>query len=71
MKNYFIKISLYIAFLFLITNCATTKKATITGHLKTDSLINDTMVYKGLNKSERKKFLKPNQETKFRKKKCQ
>ncbi|WP_188050744.1 glycoside hydrolase family 3 N-terminal domain-containing protein [Flavobacterium sp. GP15] len=58
MKNYFIKISLYIAFLFLITNCATTKKATTTGHLKTDSLINDTMVYKGLNKSERKKFLK-------------
>ena len=58
MKNYFIKISLYIAFLFLITNCATTKKATTTGHLKTDSFINDTMVYKGLNKSERKKFLK-------------
>ena len=58
MKNYFIKISLYIAFLFLITNCATTKKPTTTGHLKTDSFINDTMVYKVLNKSERKKFLK-------------
>lgn len=58
MKNFLIKISFYTAFLFLITNCATTKKSSTAANIKKDSFIEDNAIYTALNKSERKKFFK-------------
>jgi beta-glucosidase-like glycosyl hydrolase/CubicO group peptidase (beta-lactamase class C family) len=57
MKDYFIKISLYAAFLFLITNCASKKNNTIMDSKK-DIPLNDTVVYKAKSKSEKKTFFK-------------
>ena len=65
MKDYFIKISLYVAFLFLITNCASKKNNTITDSKK-DIPLKDTVVYKAKTKSEKKTFFKDSdQETKW------
>ena len=65
MKDYFIKISLYVAFLFLITNCASKKNNTVTDSKK-DIPLKDTVVYKAKTKSEKKTFFKDsNQETKW------
>lgn len=58
MKNYFIKISLYVAFLFLITNCAISKKNNTITDLKKASFSEDKEIYIALNKSERKTFFK-------------
>ena len=58
MKNYFIKISLYITFLFLITNCAISKKTSSETNLKKESFTEETTVYNVLKKSERKIFFK-------------
>lgn len=58
MKNYFIKISLYTAFLFLITNCAISKKSKTITDLNKTSFTEDTAVYVPLKKSERKTFFK-------------
>ena len=57
MKDYFIKISLYTAFLFLITNCATKKNNTVTDSKK-DIPVKDTVVYTPKSKSEKKTFFK-------------
>lgn len=57
MKNYFIRISLYAAFLFLITNCASKKNTAITT-VKTDIPLKDTVVYKPKAVSEKKTFFK-------------
>ena len=57
MKNYFIRISLYAAFLFLITNCASKKNTAITA-VKTDIPVKDTVVYKAKPVSEKKTFFK-------------
>jgi hypothetical protein len=57
MKDYFIKIILYAAFLFLITNCASKKNNIITDSKK-DIPLNDTVVYKAKSKSEKKTFFK-------------
>ncbi|SHL03312.1 glycoside hydrolase family 3 N-terminal domain-containing protein [Flavobacterium chilense] len=56
MKNHFIKISLYAALLFLITNCVS-KKNTVTA-TKKDPLLKDTVVYVPKDKSEKKTFFK-------------
>nr|WP_199003200.1 glycoside hydrolase family 3 N-terminal domain-containing protein [Flavobacterium sp. ASV13] len=56
MKNHFIKISLYAALLFLITNCVS-KKNTVTA-TKKDLLLKDTVVYVPKDKSEKKTFFK-------------
>ena len=65
MKDYFIKISLYTAFLFLITNCATKKNNTVTDSKK-DIPVKDTVVYTPKSKSEKKTFFKDSdQETKW------
>ncbi len=58
MKNYFIKFSLYITFLFLITNCAISKKTSSETNLKKESFTEETTVYNVLKKSERKIFFK-------------
>ena len=58
MKNYFIKISLYTAFIFLITNCAISKKSKTITDLNKTSFTEDTAVYVPLKKSERKTFFK-------------
>ena len=58
MKNYFIKFSLYITFLFLITNCAISKKTSFVTNLKKESFTEETTVYNVLKKSERKIFFK-------------
>ncbi|WP_413997943.1 glycoside hydrolase family 3 N-terminal domain-containing protein [Flavobacterium sp. W1B] len=58
MKNYFIKISIYAAFIFLITNCAISKKSNTITDLKKASFTEDKDIYVPLNKSERKTFLK-------------
>ncbi|MEZ0183089.1 glycoside hydrolase family 3 N-terminal domain-containing protein [Flavobacterium oncorhynchi] len=57
MKNYFIRISLYAAFLFLITNCASKKNTAITA-VKADIPVKDTVVYKAKPVSEKKTFFK-------------
>ena len=57
MKDYFIKISLYAAFLFLITNCASKKNNTVTDSKK-DVPLKDTVVYKAKSKSEKKTFFR-------------
>jgi beta-glucosidase-like glycosyl hydrolase/CubicO group peptidase (beta-lactamase class C family) len=57
MKDFFIKISLYAAFLFLITNCASKKNNTITDSKK-DIPLKDTVVYTAKSKSEKKTFFK-------------
>ena len=58
MKNYFIKFSLYITFLFLITNCAISKKTSSETNLKKEFFTEETTVYNVLKKSERKIFFK-------------
>jgi len=58
MKNYFAKICLYAAFIFLIANCATSKKSHTVSNIKKDSFIENAAIYTPLNKSERKTFLK-------------
>ena len=58
MKNFFIKISLYTVFLFLVTNCATTKKTSTVANLKKDSFTENLASYSALKKSERKNFFK-------------
>ncbi|SFE22771.1 glycoside hydrolase family 3 N-terminal domain-containing protein [Flavobacterium xueshanense] len=58
MKNYFIKISLYAAFIFLITNCATFKKNNTITALKKASFSEEIDIYIPKNKSERKTFFK-------------
>jgi beta-glucosidase-like glycosyl hydrolase/CubicO group peptidase (beta-lactamase class C family) len=57
MKDFFIKISLYAAFLFLITNCASKKNNTVTDSKK-DIPSKDTVTYIARNKSEKKTFFK-------------
>ena len=58
MKNYFIKISLYATFLFLITNCASSKKASTEANINKDFFKEDAINYTSLKKSERKTFFK-------------
>ena len=58
MKNFFIKISAYVLFLMVITNCATSKKTSTTVNSQNDSFIEDAKIYNALPKSERKTFLK-------------
>jgi beta-glucosidase-like glycosyl hydrolase/CubicO group peptidase (beta-lactamase class C family) len=58
MKHFFIKITLYAAFLFLITNCATSKKSNAITAPKKDIPLKDTVVYEPKNKIEKKTFLK-------------
>ncbi|MCV9928831.1 serine hydrolase [Flavobacterium sp. LS1R49] len=58
MKDYIIKISLCATFLFLITNCAVSKKNNTIKDLKKDSFSKDTVVYIAPNKSEKKTFFK-------------
>jgi beta-glucosidase-like glycosyl hydrolase/CubicO group peptidase (beta-lactamase class C family) len=66
MKNYFIKITLYAAFLFLITNCGTSKKGSTHKATKNDIPLKDTVTYTPRNKSERKTFFKDSEsETKW------
>lgn len=57
MKDYFIKISLYAAFLVLITNCATKKTNTIPDSKK-DIPLKDTVVYTPKSKSDKKTLFK-------------
>lgn len=57
MKDFFIKISLYAAFLFLVTNCATSKKhKTVTDSKEIP--LKDTVVYEAKNQLEKKTFFK-------------
>ncbi|MDD2675762.1 MAG: glycoside hydrolase family 3 N-terminal domain-containing protein [Flavobacterium sp.] len=58
MKNYFIKISLYAAFIFLITNCAVSKKTNTITALKKGSFSEEIDIYVPKSKSERKTFFK-------------
>ena len=58
MKNYFIKISLYTAFIFLITNCAVSKKTNTITALKKASFSEEIDIYVPKSKSERKTFFK-------------
>ncbi|PRZ22869.1 glycoside hydrolase family 3 N-terminal domain-containing protein [Flavobacterium granuli] len=58
MKDYLIKISLYTAFLFLITNCAISKKNDTIATLKKTSLLENNDNYIAKKKSERKNFFK-------------
>jgi len=58
MKNYFIKISLYAAFIFLITNCAVSKKTNTITALKKASFSEEIDIYVPKSKSERKTFFK-------------
>ena len=58
MKKFFIKISLYTVFIFLITNCATTKKTSTVANIKKDSFTENLTSYTALKKSERKNFFK-------------
>lgn len=57
MKDYFIKISLYAAFLVLITNCATKKNNTIPDSKK-DIPLKDTVVYTPKSKADKKTLFK-------------
>jgi len=57
MKNSILKISLYAAFIFLITNCAS-KKNTNTIDAKKDISLKDTVVYDQKKESEKKTFFK-------------
>ena len=57
MKNPFIKISLYAAFIFLITNCASKKNNGATDDKK-DIPLKDTVVYIPKNTSDKKTFFK-------------
>lgn len=57
MKNSFIKISLYAAFIFLITNCASKKNNGSTDDKK-DIPLKDTVVYVPKNTSNKKTFFK-------------
>jgi beta-glucosidase-like glycosyl hydrolase/CubicO group peptidase (beta-lactamase class C family) len=66
MKEYFIKISLYAAFLLLITNCGTSKRSDTVTDYKKDVPLKDTVVYTAKSKSEKKTFFKDSdQETKW------
>ena len=66
MKEYFIKISLYAAFLFLITNCGTSKRSDTVTDSKKDVPLKDIVVYTAKSKSEKKTFFKDSdQETKW------
>jgi len=58
MKDYFIKISLYAAFLLLITNCGTSKRSDTVVTTKKDIPVKDTVVYTAKSKSEKKTFFK-------------
>jgi beta-glucosidase-like glycosyl hydrolase/CubicO group peptidase (beta-lactamase class C family) len=58
MKNYFIKISLYAAFIFLITNCAVSKKTNTITALEKASFSEEIDIYVPKSKSERKTFFK-------------
>ncbi|QIH40229.1 serine hydrolase [Flavobacterium sp. Sr18] len=58
MKNCFIKISLYAAFIFLITNCAVSKKTNTITALKKASFSEEIDIYVPKSKSERKTFFK-------------
>jgi beta-glucosidase-like glycosyl hydrolase/CubicO group peptidase (beta-lactamase class C family) len=58
MKDYFIKISLYATIIFLISNCAPSKKNSTVIDSKKDILLKDTVVYTPKSKSERKTFFK-------------
>ena len=58
MKNYFVKISLYAAFIFLITNCAVSKKTNTITALKKASFSEEIDIYVPKSKSERKTFFK-------------
>ena len=58
MKNFVIKISFYAAFLFLITNCSTTKKTSSVANIKKDSFTEELTSYTALKKSESKNFFK-------------
>ncbi|RYJ51236.1 beta-N-acetylglucosaminidase [Flavobacterium petrolei] len=58
MKNCFIKISLYAAFIFLITNCAVSKKTNTITALKKASFSEEIDIYVPKIKSERKTFFK-------------
>lgn len=57
MKEQFLKISLYAAFIFLITNCAGKKNIIITDS-KEDITLKDTVVYTAKNESEKKTLFK-------------
>jgi beta-glucosidase-like glycosyl hydrolase/CubicO group peptidase (beta-lactamase class C family) len=58
MKKYFIKISLYAAFIFLITNCAVSKKTNTINAIKKASFSEETDIYIPKSISERKTFFK-------------
>lgn len=62
MKNYFIKISLYTAFIFFITNCAISKKNNTITTSNKDSSTQNTTKYSALKKTERKNFFKESDE---------
>lgn len=66
MKDYLIKISLYTAFLFLITNCAISKKNDTLATLQKNSLLETEDIYTAKNQSERGNFFKDSEiETKW------
>ncbi len=58
MKNQFIKISFYAAFIFFISNCAISKKNSTNNTLNKDATIEKTAENSVINKVERKKFFK-------------
>ena len=58
MKNQFIKISFYAAFIFFISNCAISKKNNTNNTLNKDATIEKTAKNSIINKVERKKFFK-------------
>ena len=58
MKNLLIKIGFYAAFLFILANCASTKKTITAANIKKDSSTEDNAIYTALKKSERKNFFK-------------
>ena len=58
MKNQFIKISFYTAFIFFTSNCAISKKNSTNNTLNKDATIEKTAENSVINKVERKKFFK-------------
>ena len=58
MKNQFIKISFYTAFIFFTSNCAISKKNSTNNTLNKDATIEKTAENSIINKVERKKFFK-------------
>jgi beta-glucosidase-like glycosyl hydrolase/CubicO group peptidase (beta-lactamase class C family) len=58
MRNYFLKITLYLALVFLISNCASSKKGKLTDTKKENEISINNEIYVPKNKSESTAFFK-------------